>query len=346
MNHSDASQKVVTVYLDQNVLTELRPRKWIKQINPYSVLLYTLKHSNAVVSASNTTIDEILQIPRQAYVDEHVQILRAIGFYYLKPDQDQDQYLKGEDVDRFFEEYADNQKSNSVSPMDTAIRNWDRALRKHLGLEIEETYSHLVGEIFTAIRETLKQVMLPEQLLLLRPILDLDRSAVESMVQAWFEENPGFEEGSNQLERLGRKVADPDELRKLPSDRVVSTIFERIGFSEETVSHLIATNPELNSWDLKLALPFFILNIVGYRADDFRKVTEKKDRFRSSQNDYRHLCSARHSHYLVTDDTRFLDKARAIYTWAGVSTRVVSTEEFLQSCLPFAVESLLEANDS
>ena len=344
MDQSDISQNVVTLYLDQNVLTELRPRKWTKPINPYSVLFYALKNSNAVVCASNTTIDEILQIPKKTYIDEHVQILRAIGFYYL--DQDQSQYFKVENVDRFFEEYADNRRSNSESPMDTAIRNWDLALRKHLGLEIEESYPHLVGEMFTAVRRTLKQVMLPEQQSMLRPLLEIDRTAVESMVQAWLDANPGFEEGAKQMEMLGHKVADPDELRKIPSDTVVSTILEGIGFPEETVTHLIDTNPKLNSCDLKLALAFFIMNIVGYRADDFRTVTTRRDGFRASQHDYHHLCNARYAHFLVTEDTKFREKAKAIYAWAGISTRVVSIEEFLHSCLPFSVESLMEANDS
>lgn len=341
---SDRSQEVVAVYLDQCVLTELRRRKWTEPINLYSMVSYILEHSNAVLCASHTTIDEILQISKQAYIEEHIEVLRTIGFFYLHPDQTR--YQKIEDVDRFFEEYVATRRSNRESPMDTALRCWDMVMRKQHGLDIEASYPQLIGEIFTAVRETLVEVMSPEQQALLRPLLDLDRASVESVVQDWLDDHPEFDGGPSHLEQLGQQFINPEKLKELPSDVVVKTLFEDIGFSEDMITHLIDTNPNADPCNLKLSLAFFLMNIVGYRADDFRAVNSKRDGFRASQHDHHHLCNARYAQFLVTEDTKFRVKAEAIYAWAGVSTHVVSIEEFLNSCLPFSVESIRRVYDS
>ena len=73
----------VHVYLDMNVLTELRRTKWGGKFNKYALMEFLFLQSNAVICGSHVTINEILQIGIDKNIAEHVAVLKKLGFFYF-----------------------------------------------------------------------------------------------------------------------------------------------------------------------------------------------------------------------------------------------------------------------
>lgn len=68
-----------------------------------------------------------------------------------------------------------------------------------------------------------------------------------------------------------------------------------------------------------------ILNIVGYRTD------KNKCLMHSSTHDISHVHYASASEIFITNDKRLIDKAKAVYSYLNVPTKVYSFEEFINS---------------
>lgn len=75
---------------------------------------------------------------------------------------------------------------------------------------------------------------------------------------------------------------------------------------------------------------YFLMNWVGYFADDFDKVKKRKDRFRASHNDTMHVINASPADYLISNDKLFLQKAKACYAYLNLGVTVCDPHNFIR----------------
>jgi len=71
-----------TIYLDQNVLTELRINKLYTSDSKLNQLLKLLTSNKYTIVYSRTTLLEIYNVDNKAYIDEHLETLRLLDAIY------------------------------------------------------------------------------------------------------------------------------------------------------------------------------------------------------------------------------------------------------------------------
>ena len=184
------------------------------------------------------------------------------------------------------------------------------------GLEIEEEFPTLVGQLFVDLKGMLLETLPSPMAQLINAFFPYTRNDVERMVLTWLEENEVEKDSSKQLDKIRQLIPNHADLSALPYDQIMEKIVEHIG-PEDSFFEAQAKSMKNSVEEQKLAWGFGMLNLIGYYADDFRKVTKKKDRFRSSQNDYRHLIYARHSGYLVTRGCAISDEGKSNLLMVG-----------------------------
>jgi len=326
------------IYLDQNVLSYLRPRKLDEQSDQqleklYSALIDKGKGLNVVYSA--THLDEIRQINIPKYIDEHIDLLCSLNALYIEPVTTQ---LNAKNPQIVWRDYLENEAKNRVNGHNEGGNILDLLSRKFAGLEVGQDFDDLhcmwVENINKAVAE-IKQMLeegSPEQL----------ASHQGQQMKQMYEELKKQAEGlktfslcniGNEQELGPRSVRSHDDVIELDLENrepheVIPTIdelfsaqngeFKWENYFDDTVHNQIARCYTLMNW-------------VGYHADDFTKVKKRGDRFKASTNDLMHVRNSAGASFLVSNDDAFLKKARACYAHLNVSTSVLYVEEFVKT---------------
>ncbi|MBH0012397.1 hypothetical protein I6F66_09850 [Pseudoalteromonas sp. NZS100_1] len=323
------------IYLDQNTLSDLRQRKIDESPNDlFRLLKHALKSEQITVVYSHVTLDEILQIPKAEYRQEHIDILAELDAKYIEPLQ---HTLSNQEPDNIWYAHLENKKSNADLGITSLMEVSQLSSRKISGLPIDESFSE--------INEKLK-VNLGTLISNCESQLDsIDLEKLDEPLRSYFVNM------HSQLDELRTKLSSlqapniaseqqlgPQQFRKMPSIKALEVKSIEI---KDVVNAIEATfKLENNSFDFAdyfedtpqntVARAYSLMNWAGYHADDFTRTKKGKDRFNASNNDMQHAVSALGASFLISGDINFVKKAKACFAYVDCSTVVCNPQEFIE----------------
>lgn len=322
------------VYLDQNVLSDLRQRKLREGGSEQAARLNELLKDRGKLRLvySYTHLNEIRQISKDEFILEHIELLEAMDSLYIEP---RGGSLADVPASSIWKAYQETQAENRESGIDAMVGGVDQFQRKLAGLPIEQSFSEInngLGESMIRLLETarckIKELLVErdpcsEEAAKLKELLAqaeaLERGSA-SLVPFTLEPPPASLQsfrGLEELKLLRLDEAEPEDV--LPK-----------------ISRLFSAQEGSSGFDLKgagrwegIAHCYAMLNWAGYHADDFLNTRKGRDRFNASGNDLSHAQQASCADYLVSSDKAFLFKVKASYSFLGIPTRCLDPEEFL-----------------
>lgn len=324
-----------SLYFDQNVLSDLRARKLAETNDPcLNLFKQIILAVDIPVVYSTVTLDEINQIPRDNYKEEHIHLLEELRARYLTP---MTKTLSEALPRTVWKNYLENIVDNESSGISRVTNSHEKILRKLSGLQIDETFEELGKELNDGLNDLITGALKNLQSL---DINELDESTQEQirMLKDGFPDLFGKIQHNQPLSIPDGQTLGPKpflsldklqalDVKGLPSNIVVKSIQE-----------LFATENAQFDWGKiygdsvtgKISIAYSLMNWAGYHPDDFDDLSPKRDRFRASSNDMRHAIEASACTFLISSDNAFREKAIASYHYAGVGTTVCSPDEFLK----------------
>lgn len=318
------------IYLDQNTLSDLRERKLSDSEDEGLRKIKKLFYKDGVrLIYSETHLQEIAQIPKEQYRQEHIELLSELRGAYITPITTE---LSVKDPSLVWLDFLNNENDNEISGINNVVTAFDKFNRKFSGLPIEESFEELNSQLRDAITEMLKSA--EQELNNLDPS-ELGGAEAKKAAQAQIAEQLEAVSKMSAIDLEGQQELGPKPLRdleklkalqleNLPEELVINTI-DRLFASE---------NSNFNWSDYfdatvhnQIARCYSLMNWAGYYADDFTSTKKKKDRFRASNNDLMHVSNAAGATLLISKDIAFLKKAKACYVHLGVNTEVVNANE-------------------
>ncbi len=322
------------VYLDQNVLSDLRDRKLREAndeiLNSLKKLLLSEKYRLAY---SFVNLHEILQIRNQDYQTEHIDLLNSFAALYIRP---VDGRLLSVDPYKNWFEYNENEKSNQMLGIDHANFSLELFSRKLSGLNIDDSFETLTEQLSSAVANLMGNALKQVEKIDSSDLSEDERNYLEQAKEKIFDlKNQANNMESFHIEpttELGpepfREVVRIKNLDQLPSAKVIPRILNEF----EKLSKTIFSWPNIGEDPVggKIAGCYTLMNWVGYFSDDFTSDKKNKDRFRASKWDMMHTSNARFCDSLVSNDNRLLKKAIACYSYLNLKTKVYTVSEFLK----------------
>lgn len=325
------------VYLDQNILSDLRQRKMEESgVVDFRPLKMALMSEQIVVVYSHVTLSEIMQITKGEYRQEHIDLLIELDAKYIDP---LERKLIDVSPSKIWEDYLENEELNSDLGITMLMDVSQLPSRKLSGLPIEESFY----ELNTKIQSSLEHLLTKCEAQLLS--VDIDELNEE---QKLF-----FLRNKMQLDELRAKASvlepitinsdqklGPQSFRDMPE--IKSLDLHNVGFKEvvaiiEATFKVENSNFNLNDYfdntiQADVSRAYALMNWAGYYSDDFTKLKKGKDRFNASMNDMQHVASALGVDFLISNDVNFIKKAKACFAYVDSSTVVCEPSYFVDMC--------------
>lgn len=315
------------VYLDQNILSDIRSRRLLEIKND---ALKSLKNAcintNIRVVYSFTHLQEIFQITCIDYQKEHIELLKELNAIYIMP---KTMELCKEDPELVWNNFLDNFNANEKSGINKSAEIQDLINRKLLVLPIEKSFR----ELENALKEsTIKVLQLnldnlsefdeDEKALIRNQIAKAIKRVSEIKTYEIFDTQGIGQRPLSDFEQLkSLKIENREPIEVIP-------LLDNLFHNEN--SDYKWTDFFENSIQNKIAKCYSLMNWAGYYPDDYLKISKKGDRFRASNNDLLHVINATGSTYLVSKDKAFLKKADACYKHLRIPTIVCESEQVLK----------------
>lgn len=318
------------VYLDQNVLSDMRERVLSESHDEDLRALKTLCTPRGVeVLYTATHLGEVQQIPHEKFRLEHIRLLNGLRAAYLTPVTNM---LVRNHPKKVWDDFVENEFQNAAAGIDSVMEAQDLINRKLCGLPVDQTFSDLNSRLRASLR-----LMLEDSLAQIENVsaTELDKDQIESVkIQisdqlSGLENLPGLDVPDDQ--ELGprpfRQLEKIKEIEKCPADQVIGLIEELFRESNPDFhwSSYIDDTPEN-----KIAVYYSLLNWAGYCADDFTSMKKGKDRFNASNKDLAHVQSGARCSFLISQDVAFLKKADAIYKHLNIGTLPLAPGEAIK----------------
>ncbi|WP_417585378.1 hypothetical protein [Nitrincola sp.] len=329
------------IYLDQNTLSNLRQRKIEEsQSDLFRLMKYALKSEQVTVVYSHVTLDEILQISKEEYQQEHIDILTELEAKYIEPLA---RTLNSHSPEQIWRAHIENKQSNIELGITNLMEVSQLTSRKMSGLPIDESFAEINEKIKSGLDTLIAKCE--------AQLASIDIKNLDEPLKGYFVYM------QSQMDELRAKKASlyaPDianiqqigpqpfrdmpevkalEIKTIQAENVVNAIEET--FNVENTSFNI-TDYFADTPENAVARAYSLMNWAGYYADDFTKTKKGKDRFNASNNDMQHAVSALGVNFLVSDDKNFVKKAKACYAYVECSTVVCEPKEFIDKYCKFA----------
>lgn len=322
------------VYLDQNTLSDLRIRKLAESNDPVLVELRRMLEEQPLevrLLYSSTHLDEIRQIKKNPFIQEHIDLLTELRATFIIPGSAE---LIAKPPTEIWENYLENERENERTGVTAVVAANDVVVRKMAGLPIEGE----LGELQKTLRESLV-AMLSAGEESLQELADegmLDEQSYAAIREHLGEQLRAVDEMPELVFPLDQE-AGPRPLRNLDVLRTLSLEAMEPSMVIPALDNLFNAENAGFSWDQHfhntthnhIARCYTLMNWAGYFADDFTRIKKGKDRFRASSNDMMHVQQAAGATYLVSRDQAFLKKAEACYRYLEVVTEVMRPDQFL-----------------
>jgi hypothetical protein len=312
------------VYLDQNVISDLRDRKILEmsklKSSQMNHLIKVLTSRDTKVVYSHITLSEIYQIKSLQYQQEHIDVLSLLKAVYIDPISSA---FSPQNAESVWQDYIAIMQDNIVNGCnDIELVNRSLVQKIH-GLDVSETFE----EIYTNISNELSEIAQQEQTFLesfdffkLEPnaqhqyekrmsALDILKSKIYSFQTL---EVPEEVQISPQNFRQLPKVMEL-ELENAPVEEVIKRIESCVYSKNGGVDFIKSFS---NSKQGLISRAYSLMNWAGYHEDDFQKSKKEfGDRLRASLNDLSHVASAVCADVILTEDKGMLGKAPACYAY-------------------------------
>lgn len=325
---------IYNIYLDQNVLSDLRPRRLKEHNDPtlWNLARVLLDPSTRLIY-SYVNLNEIAQIPKLDYQQEHIAILDALKASYIDSSKDT---LIDVDVHKIWEsrQHRDYVDEHAKSIEESFVQ----ISKKLTGLSTEKSFDELSTDLFselaTLITDSLQELekvvqsneMPAEHLSECKKQIDLISPYIDSIRTMKF---PQIDENCIGTTKFREFINDKNiDFYSLNPEEVVPTI-DGI-FKEQNPEFSLWNNMERTTKNL-VSSSYTLMNWVGYYADDFDKDNKRGDRFNAANNDLQHTQAAINAHFFITNDNRLKRKAVACYKFIGVETIVCTPSEFFSN---------------
>jgi hypothetical protein len=320
------------IYLDQNTLSDLRERKLRESEDEDLRKIREFCFRDGVrLVYSETHLQEIAQIPKEEYRQEHIELLSELMGAYITPITTE---LNGKDPSLVWLDFVNNENDNEISGINKVVTTFDRFNRKLSGLPIEESFEELNSQLKDALKEMLENA--EDELNNLDPS-ELFEGGAEAIKKAQAQMADQLEAVSKMsaINLTGQQELGPKPLRdfekikalqleSLPEELVINTIDELFASENSDFNWSDYFDDTVHN---QIARCYSLMNWAGYYADDFTSTKKKKDRFRASNNDLMHVRNATGATLLISKDVAFIKKAKACYAHLGVETVVVNANE-------------------
>lgn len=325
----------IFIYLDQNTLSDLRPRK-LEESNDESLLTIFKALSNDKVHLlySHVHLTEIEQIPKAEYQNEHIGLLTLLKAIYIEP---LTQKLNSSSPDYVWSLYLENERDNlEVGIKDVAMAN-EMISRKMSGLPVEENFKELGSNLRSSLSSMLHDC---EGLLNAIDDFEMDENG-KQWLDSLRRELPSIKQKAEDLKTVN--IDSKQELGPKPFrnwEKLKKLVVESLPIAEviPRIDQLFESENSDYNWkdyfddtvQNQIARCYSLMNWAGYHADDFDKVKKRKDRFRASNNDMMHATMAAGCHFLISNDHAFVMKARACYEYLKLPVAVRKPDEFVE----------------
>jgi hypothetical protein len=325
----------ILIYLDQNVLSDLRQRKIDETENTiFSLIKLALKSDQVVVVYSHVTLNEILQIPKEEYREEHIELLYELKAKYIEPISKKIRDVPPHEI---WSEYRENLISDEKMGTSFLIDINSILSKKISGLPMDDSFENINEKLKSGLSKVMENCLNALESININDLSDTEKEYFYNASHALNE----LKERGEKLEPFPTVIGQnlgPKVFREIP--QIKSLEIEKMPCHE--VVKAIETAFKIENSDLELA-DFFdgtpqssvsraytLMNWAGYYADDFDKIKKKRDRFNASSNDMQHAVSAIDVNFLLSNDENFLKKAKACYAYIGSSTLVCTPNDFLE----------------
>lgn len=316
--------KVYTVYLDQNVLTELRASKIRERDSNFANLFEVLKRPEFQVIYSEYTLIEISKVKSEEFVIEHLNVLNMLDAIYWN-----NQFPhRSPDSKRVYKDYFESKNSSLSQRLDYKHKKLIQSLNGiDTGVTAQERFDSLVDEL----------VITPFSLLSTKlPILKKPIDKIGKKVSQYASKklNPLNEiEGYSVLNLIPdlREIINDSSYESIESyspQEVFKEVERRLFNHDPNLPVLLSHN--VAGIENKIEFLFLLLNWVAYFPDRFQNITSKKGLHDASMLDAKHASLAWHFDFIISTDEKFRKKALACYYFRGFKAQVVSVEEFLE----------------
>lgn len=333
------------IYLDQNILSDLRDRKLKEMNDKYMLVLkHVLLSSKIQVVYSHITLAEINQISNDVYKIEHIDLLEELGAKYIEP---RSKKLSHKAPSQVWTDYMENlDSSNDVFDFQNIALSVDNLSRKGAGLPIESSFKEIGNNLENDLQNLSKTII---------DLLNIDfneedlkepfksnATQIKSLIEQMKKDLPRLLNNrpsiANKFTRLDNLPLGPKPFREykpikdlnvsnLASSEVVLAIENVFNRENPTSSWRNNSNDTLED---KIAISYSLMNWAGYYPDDFDKIKKNRDRFRASNNDMQHAVMASRATFLISNDNAFRMKAIASYEYASSGAIVCSAQSFLE----------------
>lgn len=307
-----------TIYLDQNVLTELRIDKLHTNDLKYIQLLKLLTSDKYTVVYSRVTLMEIYNIGNDKYIDEHLKALKLLNAIYWDRLFTPNEY----NVDVIYKNFVKVHEGKFSKKLYASSENFIKRINGiNIGLTTKDSFDSMLG----------KAVSIPFSYLSNKlPILKklnryLSKKATDFTVNY-------FSSISDELIDFDpvdfREYIKMDtKIKDLEAEKAMFVIIKALCDYDPHFINIFQFNA--NNIEIKIEFFFNFLNWIGYYPDKFQNDTNKKGFHSASIRDAAHAGTAWHFDYIISDDYNFRQKTKACYAFVVSRTKVLSVEEFL-----------------
>lgn len=324
------------VYLDQNILSELRDRRLTDPKNEQLKMLKSiLMREDVDVVYSHVTLDEIMQIEKDAYFVEHFAVLEQLGAKYIEP---LSKNIINEKPHKVCLNYSKNLKASNNTPYPYFAKILEEFSRKISGLPIDKSLEDIGNNMINGLDNITNNAI--EQINSLnendfeepmRSIVVMMKKNIPQLLKKSLPVSNPFTNTANIP--LGTKsFREQESIKKLmnsnPSGANLVAEMKKAFNDESSIFNIKASLDD--SIENKIMYAYVLMNWLGYYADDFAKIKTGEDRFNASQKDMMHVSYAHIASYLISNDEKFREKAIVCYEVANIKTVVCTPDRFLE----------------
>lgn len=325
------------VYLDQNIISDLRDRKLFETKNKQLMMLKSIlmRHDVDVVY-SHVTLDEIRQICVDDYFVEHFYVLEQLEAKYIEP---LSKNIVNEKPHKVCLNYLKNLKVSYNTPYPYFAKIIEELSRKLSGLPIDKSLEDIGNNMINGVNNITNNAI--EQINSLnendyeeptKSLVVIMKKIIPQLLKKSLSASNPFTNTANIP--LGTKpFREQEPIKKFmdsnPSGSNLVAEMTKVLNDENSIFNIKASLDD--SIENKIIYTYILMNWLGYYADDFDKIKRQgKDRFNASQNDMRHASYAHIASYLISNDKPFREKAVVSYEFANIKTVVCTPDRFLE----------------
>ncbi|MBL8029002.1 MAG: hypothetical protein JNL74_21445 [Fibrobacteres bacterium] len=307
------------VYLDHNILSAFTKGQG-------SEILNLLRDESQVVY-STATLKEIMQ--SKGYEKAFLKTLVDLNANYMELQLDENFRI----IDKIRQYSADPNVVFEQHKISNSFTDPSMFIQKLFGGMQERSFSDIIDEEWKATLERLDQAVAPiKEFTFLLEQMKSHGGKINSDLKSTLQKAIPQQINFNPVSVLRTQIEQgPDSLNNLQGARVIERIWailsKKPGMPDSFEALCGQGSPEImaamnpnNTLYLKVVSMHAVLQMLGYWPD---KNCNKSDRFNSFIQDQYHTANAIFTTAFITLDKRLAMKARAIYEYLGVSTKVI-----------------------